>query len=188
MLRRATEDDLPRLVELWMEMMHDHHAFEPRMVLTKFADSAYQSYLLLHMRSAKSLVVLDEQEEGIVAFCCAYICQNLPMFEPSEFGYISDLVVTASWQSKGIGTTLLKYVKELVQKVQYELPPFTGILKEPEGKALLGRPRVRVFCREAMARPVMKKNTLKVNSNRYFAQYDSSRQSSVLQAAFHCIG
>jgi GNAT superfamily N-acetyltransferase len=116
MLRRATEEDLPRLVELWMEMMNDHHDFEPRMELSKVADSAYQSYLLLHTRSAKSLIVLDEQDEGIVGFCCAYICQNLPMFEPSEFGYISDLAVTAAWQAKGIGTSLLKYTEEWFKK------------------------------------------------------------------------
>ena len=111
-LRRAGEADIPRLVDLWMEMMARHHEFEPRMVLAPTAPAAYHSYLLLHCRNPKSIVALAEVEGETVGFCCAYVCLNLPMFAPPEFGFISDLLVTAAKQRAGIGTALFDHVVE----------------------------------------------------------------------------
>lgn len=106
-LRLATETDIPRLVELWLEMMRDHEEFDPRVKLTTMAGFAYQSYLLLHVRGEKSIVVLAEQYGKIAGFCCGYVSSNLPMFAPAEFGYISDLYVLPPFRCRGIGTGLL---------------------------------------------------------------------------------
>ncbi len=116
-LRKANESDLPRLVDLWMEMMGQHHEFEPRMELTALAPSAYRSYLLLHLRSPKSLVALIEDGEKVQGFCCAYVCNNLPMFKPSEFGYLSDIYVAPDLQRQGVGTQLLDYVSDWLKGV-----------------------------------------------------------------------
>lgn len=112
MLRRALGDDLPRMVEIWMEMMREHERFDNRLVLTSNAASSYQNYLLMHIRSPKSIVVVAEDEGRIVGFCCAYMCANLPMFQPSEFGYISDLAVDGACQRQGLGSQILDYVTE----------------------------------------------------------------------------
>lgn len=111
-LRQASASDLPRLVELWLEMMEEHHAFEPRMVLTSVAPATYRTYLQLHLQSPRSMVVLDEADGETRGFCCAYVCQNLPMFAPAEFGYVSDLAVAAPYRGRGIGTELLEHVKK----------------------------------------------------------------------------
>lgn len=116
-LRKANEDDLPRLVDLWMEMMAQHHKFEPRIELTRLAPSAYRSYLLLHLRSPKSIVILVENAQGIHGFCCAYICNNLPMFKPSEFGYLSDIYITESLQRQGVGSQLLDFVSGWLKEI-----------------------------------------------------------------------
>jgi GNAT superfamily N-acetyltransferase len=116
MLRRADADDLSELVDLWMEMMRGHEAFDPRVVLTSSAPSDYQSYLAMHIRAPRSLVILTEEEGRIIGFCCAYVCQNLPMFTPAEFGFISDLAVTPDWQKRGIGSRMLEYVKDWLRR------------------------------------------------------------------------
>jgi len=114
--REASEEDLPRLVELWSEMMRQHREFEPRVELTPIAPAAYQSYLLAHCRGAKSLILIAENEEGIQGFCCAYVCQNLPMLAPGEFGYISDMYVAPAFQSQGIGSEMLARIRSWFQE------------------------------------------------------------------------
>ena len=112
MLRRALGEDLPRLVEIWMGMMREHERFDARLVLTSNAASSYQNYLMMHIRSPKSIVVVAEEEGLIAGFCCAYMCANLPMFQPPEFGYISDLAVDGACQRQGLGSQILDYVTE----------------------------------------------------------------------------
>ncbi|MBN1866150.1 GNAT family N-acetyltransferase [Candidatus Sumerlaeota bacterium] len=111
-IRRAVEADLPRLVELWLAMMREHCDFEPRLRLTPTAGPTYQSYLHLHCRNPRSRVVLAETEDRAIGFCCAYVCQNLPMFEPQEFGYVSDLCVVSEERGRGLGTRILDDVRD----------------------------------------------------------------------------
>lgn len=106
--RRARESDLPRLVELWMDMMAEHGRFEPRVRLAPAASYAYESYLMLHLRSPKSLVFAATEGGVAEAFCCAYVCQNLPMFLPAQFGYLSDLFVAPAWRRQGVGRRLFR--------------------------------------------------------------------------------
>ena len=108
----AREGDVPCLVDLWLDMMRDHEGFEPRLRLTSAAGFAYQSYLTLHLRSPKSIVVLAREGGRTAGFCCAYVCQNLPMFLPAEFGYVSDLFVLPDFRRQGAGTALLSRVTE----------------------------------------------------------------------------
>jgi GNAT superfamily N-acetyltransferase len=111
-LRRADESDLPILAEMWMDMMREHQEFEPRIDLTDEAQFAYQSYLMMHYHNPKSLVAIAEAEGKTIAFCCAFACQNLPMFLPGEFGYLSDIFVVPEFRRLGAGTQLLDRVRE----------------------------------------------------------------------------
>ena len=115
-LRRATEDDLSSLADLWMAMMEEHRGFEPRLDLSRTAAASYRSYLMLHCRGPKSLVLLAEDGWDIQGYCCAYVCQNLPMFEPAEFGYISDLYVVPTVRGQGVGTQLLNHVQDWLRQ------------------------------------------------------------------------
>jgi len=111
-LRLATEQDLPAIVDLWLRMMREHEDFEERLELTNLAPAAYQSYLLLHSGKPNSHIAVAENDEGIQGFCCAYVSQNLPMFAPQQFGYISDLFVVPPFRGQGIGTQLLNHARE----------------------------------------------------------------------------
>jgi GNAT superfamily N-acetyltransferase len=111
-LRLATEQDIPVIVDLWMRMMHEHEGFEERLELTRLAPAAYQSYLLMHSGKEKSHVAIAENDEGIQGFCCAYVSQNLPMFAPQQFGYVSDLFVVPALRGQGVGTSLVNHARE----------------------------------------------------------------------------
>jgi GNAT superfamily N-acetyltransferase len=107
-IRRATEADLETLTDLWMRMMEEHAAFEPRLRLAPAARPAYHCYLQLHCRAPRSLVVLAEEPDGeIRGFCCAYVCQNLTMFLPAELGYVSDLYLAPEARGQGRGREIV---------------------------------------------------------------------------------
>lgn len=119
-LRRAKDAHLPAIAGLWMEMMEEHQAFEPRIRLSDTAFHAYQSYLMVHSRDEKSLLEIARSEKEVVGFCCSYICQNLPMFEPEQFGYISDLYVKPAYRHQGLGKRLLESAREFFRAWQLE--------------------------------------------------------------------
>ena len=117
-IRKATEQDIAQLVECWLRMMQEHQEFEPRIEMSSMADASYQSYLMLHLRSGKSrILVLVEEDGSIKGFICAYICQNLPMFLPAEFGYVSDLYVEPDYAGQGWGSKLMDETSAWFRKV-----------------------------------------------------------------------
>ena len=107
-VRRATELDVDRIVKLWLAMMDEHQAFDSRIRLTRNAGPSYRSYVSLHLHAPNSLVLVAEDDEGVRGFCCAYICRNLPMFDPPQFGYLSDIFLEPECRDGGTGTALVE--------------------------------------------------------------------------------
>ncbi|HNY28471.1 MAG TPA: GNAT family N-acetyltransferase [Candidatus Sumerlaeota bacterium] len=118
-LREAVEEDVPRVVRLWGDMMREHEGFESRLRLSENALPAYEVYLLMHVRSSRSRVLVAEREDGgICGFCCVYVAQNLPMFEPRELGYISDLYVEPEHRRERIGRALIEAARQWFREQQ----------------------------------------------------------------------
>lgn len=116
-LRLAKETDIGAITDLWMAMMGEHAAFEPRLRLTPSARHAYQCHLMLRLRGPKSLTLVVEDMGRLVGFCHAYACQNLPMFEPLEFGYLSDIYLEPEYRGRGLGAELLGRVRAFFQNL-----------------------------------------------------------------------
>jgi GNAT superfamily N-acetyltransferase len=110
-IRPATADDLEAVVDLWLEMMAEHEAFDPRVRLSISARSAYRNYALYHIEREDAPVFVVEKRGEIIAYCLAYCARSLPMFRPSSYGFISDLVVGRAWRRQGLGTALLERVR-----------------------------------------------------------------------------
>ncbi len=111
-IRQACDQDVENIAELWMNMMSEHRTFEPRLRLSKIARGAYENYLALQLRSPRSHVLIAIKDNTIQAFSCAYIAQNLPMFHPPEFGYISDVYVVPQYRQSGLGKKLIKLMHD----------------------------------------------------------------------------
>ena len=109
-IRRARLEDAERIVELWMAMMHEHEGFERHVQLSPDAARAYHQYASHHIHQKDSIVVVAENEKQIVGFCLAFKTQNLPMFLPESYGYLSDIAVQPDTQQKGIGQAMFKRV------------------------------------------------------------------------------
>ncbi|NQU43215.1 GNAT family N-acetyltransferase [bacterium] len=134
-IRRARGEDISRLVDLWLAMMGEHEAFELRLEVTDVAGPAYQNYLLLHLRGVRSRLLVAEEEGRIIGFSCAYISQNLPMFAPAVFGYISDIYVLPEWQGQGVGKGLMRETTEYFRSLGVETVQLQVYEHNEKGKA-----------------------------------------------------
>ncbi|HUT25725.1 MAG TPA: GNAT family N-acetyltransferase [Sumerlaeia bacterium] len=134
-MRRATDKDIPRVVQLWLEMMRQHREFEPRIELSSAVVAAYQSYLMLHARNEKSLLLVAENADGLQGFCCAYVCANLPMFAPAEFGLISDIYLRPAFRGQGHGTDMVRRAMDLFQRHGVRAVHLQVYHKNERGKA-----------------------------------------------------
>ena len=115
-IRPATLADLDAIVTLWMAMMRDHEAFDPRIRLADKADNAYRQYARYYIARGDAAVFVAECQHEVVGFSLAYCTRNLPMFRPVKYGYLSDLVVCAPWRGRGIGSTLFEATKRWFRK------------------------------------------------------------------------
>ena len=129
--RRAEERDTEEILRLWMGMMSEHVRFDGRICPTPSAADAYAAYLAYHLKSPESLCLAAEAADRpaggaeaprlrkaarLAAYCLAFISQNLPMFEPRSFGFVSDVVVDEGWRGQGIGTELLARAKDWMRQ------------------------------------------------------------------------
>ncbi len=119
-IREANQSDIDEIVRLWIAMMQEHMRFEPRLRLSPAAGENYASYVASHLRRPDSLcLVVDDaasDQPRLAAFCLAYISENLPMFEPSLFGFVSDVAVDESNQRQGLGARLMNRVRDWMRE------------------------------------------------------------------------
>lgn len=131
----AGEKDLAELAALWMSMMREHGEMDSRVCLSPNAEAAYHSYLLLHIDSSNSRILKAAESQKIVGFCCGYVCNNLPMFEPARFGYLSDIYLLPPWRGQGGGKEMLKTMEAFFRENGVEKTQLQVYRKNEKGRA-----------------------------------------------------
>jgi GNAT superfamily N-acetyltransferase len=107
-LRAAGYADLDVILDLWGTMMAEHEANDPRIRLADCALGSYRSYLSYHINNAASRVLLAESGGTPAGFCLVAITNNLKMFLPERYGYLSDLYVQPRARRQGVGRRLVE--------------------------------------------------------------------------------
>lgn len=111
-IRPAELSDLDIVVGLWSAMMRAHEAGDPHIRLTAGAESAYRSYIGYQIVAEDGCVLVAEIAGEIIGFCTTGITRNLAMFEPQDYGYLSDLAVAPGHRRRGIGRRLFDATRE----------------------------------------------------------------------------
>jgi GNAT superfamily N-acetyltransferase len=111
-IRRARVAEADALVELWMTMMREHERLDGSISLSPEAAEHYREYLHYHLLDREALVLAALDGKEIIGFALAMKCQNLPMFLPAEYGYISDMIVLPRRRGHGIGGEMFARISE----------------------------------------------------------------------------
>jgi ribosomal protein S18 acetylase RimI-like enzyme len=118
-IRPATEDDLPQMLELWREMM-DFHAhwddrFRPKP--SPEAEHAWADYLRQDIFGRDTWCVLvAEDNNKLVGQIAGELREPAPVFEPQTYGYVTDIVVAPDVRRRAIGRALFTALEAWFRK------------------------------------------------------------------------
>jgi len=124
-IRKAKENDLEDLTRLWKKLMDYHQKVcspkkQVKDKLKKDADKEWKKFALENIKKEKGLVLIVFDGKLPIAFCMALIKDGIPVFDPKEHGFISDLFVEENYRGQGMGKKLIDEVKLFFKKFKME--------------------------------------------------------------------
>lgn len=114
--RKAIEQDIPRIVDLWNEFIDFHKSRDPFFARSKEGAGNFGKFILENINKDDAIVYVAEANREVIAYILATIQSYPPVFEIKKYGLINDLAVTSGYRRKGIGEHLLEMVKEWFAK------------------------------------------------------------------------
>lgn len=111
-IRRAQQSDIEPLVAIWRQFHDFHAAREPHLAACPGAEQSYAEFIAGSLASEQALVLLAEQEAGVIGYCHAMIRMRPPVVADRRFGQILDLAVLEGWRRRGTGQKLVEQTME----------------------------------------------------------------------------
>jgi ribosomal protein S18 acetylase RimI-like enzyme len=114
--RKAIEQDVPRIVDLWNEFIDFHKARDPFFSRSEEGSENFGKFISENIKKDDAIVYVAEAKKAVVAYIHASVQSYPPVFEIKKYGLIYDLAVTSGYRRKGIGEHLFCMVKEWFAK------------------------------------------------------------------------
>ena len=112
-IRKAKTEDLARLEELYRELEEDAVLYQPEHFV--FSPVGTRSEQMKDFLDSNSQAMFVAEEDGeVIGFAHVVLikAKKVPCLKPETSLYLQDLVVTAEYRSRGIGTILLNEAKK----------------------------------------------------------------------------
>lgn len=120
LVRRATQADVPRIIELWkaLEAHHVRHHGYGRGIFEYRPDrvKSYTKYLKKQHRRRNSAVFVAEVGGRVAGHVMVEIQKLPPIYVHDRNAYVCEIVVDERYRRKGIGTMLLKEAEAWAKK------------------------------------------------------------------------
>jgi ribosomal protein S18 acetylase RimI-like enzyme len=111
-IRRAKLQDLPALVELFKEFIDYNARYQGYFSRTSVTHEHWRQMTADALEKPDCLVLVAEDERGIVGFCTAGVQENPPVYKLPRHGFIRELAVTRSCRREGIGSELFRRAEQ----------------------------------------------------------------------------
>lgn len=152
-IRKAQRADVPRLVELWTDLMQIHADRDPRFALSDNATSVMIRRFHYLIQDRDALLLLSIEQDQVVGFAVGHIDQNLPFFKGEALGFVSDVYILPSHRRQGRARRLYLALQDWfrsrrVSSIQLHVAPFN-----PEAQAFWQSLGFREFLVRMCAEP-----------------------------------
>ncbi len=111
-IREAKIEDVPRMVELWFELMHYHAAHHLVFLARDNTKELIEEDLRNRIENTNCRFFIAEIDDKLCGFisCSFRITQEMMIYH--RRGYISETVVSQNFRGKGIGKLLFERAKQ----------------------------------------------------------------------------
>ena len=111
-IREATIEDVPKMANLWLELMNYHKDHHLVFIAKENAKELIEEDLRNRVENTKSRLFIAEVEKELCGFisCSFRIVQHIMIY--NRRGYIAETVVSENYRGKGIGKSLFERAKE----------------------------------------------------------------------------
>ncbi len=138
-VRKCEKRDLEHIKGLFREFVSYHESLDAYFGKVDNHDVLFETYILSHMDTEKSRVLVAEHDSETIGYCLGYIRERPPVYPEIQYGYIDNFCVSDRWQSKGIGTEIFLQMARWFQE--------QGI-QEIELSAAISNPKAMRFWRK----------------------------------------
>ena len=115
-IRNATKDDIPRIVELIARLKRLHGEFDPLLATVDDLEAQIQSYVEELLNDQSSLVLVVDFGGSVEGVLTAKIVDRR-FYKPRIVGQIVDIYVMPAYRRRGLGAELVeKASKELMSR------------------------------------------------------------------------
>jgi ribosomal protein S18 acetylase RimI-like enzyme len=107
-VRNATEEDVPRILELWREEMERRAALDEWYRTRPGAEDAYEKRLREQASGDESCVLVAETGGVLAGYVAGFLQKRPPVYADEALGAVGIIVVTESKRRRGIATRLYR--------------------------------------------------------------------------------
>ncbi len=111
-IRQATHSDVPRVIELWKEMMDLHRALDPVFTRREDGHVAFGAFLRDNIESDEAAVFVAEDGGQVMGYIMSRIQQSPPVLVRERSVDIFDISVDATCRRQGAGRQLVEAIRE----------------------------------------------------------------------------
>jgi ribosomal protein S18 acetylase RimI-like enzyme len=107
------------MLRLWREMMDFHARVEPRFrpAPPPTGEQAWEKYVRGNILGSDDWCVFVAEAGGrLVGQIMGNLREQIPVFEPGRYGYVTDVVVDPASRRSGVGRALFEALREWMRK------------------------------------------------------------------------
>ena len=119
-IRRARKEDQQQIGVLWLWLLDEHAAMDPRFGVADDALERWSNDFEYWLVDEQSRVFVAEQEGVLVGFVTACLWEPPPLYAVSEEVYINELYVVVGLRRQGVGRRLFEAVKAWAEALPVE--------------------------------------------------------------------